>query len=158
MGFKLSYNKPIAKYLLNPAVAFAVSAVTLVGPALAAQTPADQLLISKFRIGSTAYTVNGQQRQMDVAPYIKDGRTMMPVRYTAYAMGVDESGIAPKPAGGGAVITRKDVSGAKDIVGLTTGSTVVESGGIFSKDVVAPEIVQDRLFVPLRTVAPFVFG
>ncbi|MCW2279408.1 copper amine oxidase N-terminal domain-containing protein [Heliophilum fasciatum] len=152
MEFKLRLPKLFSRHILISTVAISLSVVNLAGPASAAQTPADQLIISKFKIGSTAYTVNGEQRQIDVAPYIKDGRTMMPVRFTAYAMGVDDSGIKPKPAGSGAVITRKDVSGANDVVGLTTGSLVVESGGMYTKDVVAPEIVQDRLFVPLRTV------
>ncbi|MFP5522486.1 copper amine oxidase N-terminal domain-containing protein [Peptococcus simiae] len=40
-------------------------------------------------IGSKNYTVNGQTKAMDVAPYIQAsaGRTMIPVRYAAEAMG-----------------------------------------------------------------------
>ena len=40
-------------------------------------------------IGQKNYTVNGQTRAMDVAPYIVSGvdRTMIPVRFAAEAMG-----------------------------------------------------------------------
>jgi FKBP-type peptidyl-prolyl cis-trans isomerase len=38
-------------------------------------------------IGSTALTVNGQAQTMDVAPVIIDGRTFLPARYVAEALG-----------------------------------------------------------------------
>jgi len=41
-----------------------------------------------FIIGSTTYTVNGQAQTMDAGPYIdSNGRTMVPVRYLAQALG-----------------------------------------------------------------------
>jgi hypothetical protein len=42
-------------------------------------------------IGSTALTVNGQAQAMDQAPVIKDGRTYLPARYVAEALGYDVS-------------------------------------------------------------------
>lgn len=36
-----------------------------------------------FTIGSKYYTVNGEQRVMDVAPFISNGRTMLPAAYVA---------------------------------------------------------------------------
>ncbi|MBM7867317.1 hypothetical protein GTO89_16540 [Heliobacterium gestii] len=147
MGFKLPLIRMVA-----PTVVLTLAATSFIGPASAAQTPADQLMISKFQIGSTAYTINGEQRQMDVAPYLKDGRTMMPVRYTAYAMGVADSGVTPLPNGQGAKVARQDAAGATDKVELRTGNKIVSSGGIGMPDVVAPEITSDRLFVPLRSV------
>ncbi len=43
----------------------------------------------RFQIGSTIYTVNGEPREMDVAPRIDptSERTLLPVRYVADAMG-----------------------------------------------------------------------
>jgi hypothetical protein len=38
-------------------------------------------------IGSTTLSVNGQAQTMDVAPVIKDGRTYLPARYVAEALG-----------------------------------------------------------------------
>lgn len=44
-----------------------------------------------FVLGDKTYVTDGQKRQMDVAPFIdKNGRTMVPVRYLAYALGVPE--------------------------------------------------------------------
>lgn len=40
-----------------------------------------------FKIGSTTYTVNGSSKTMDAAPVIIDGRTMVPIRVIADAMG-----------------------------------------------------------------------
>lgn len=39
-----------------------------------------------FTIGSDKYTVNGVEKTMDVAPYVKDGRTLVPARYIADAL------------------------------------------------------------------------
>lgn len=39
-----------------------------------------------FTIGSNDYTVNGNKVTMDVAPYVKDGRTLVPARYIAEAL------------------------------------------------------------------------
>lgn len=44
--------------------------------------------VSVFKIGSTSYTVNGATYTADVAPYIENGRTFLPVRYVADALGV----------------------------------------------------------------------
>ncbi|MBQ5652460.1 MAG: copper amine oxidase N-terminal domain-containing protein, partial [Peptococcaceae bacterium] len=39
-------------------------------------------------IGSNVYTVNGVENTMDVAPFIVDGRTMVPARFAAQAFGI----------------------------------------------------------------------
>ncbi|MCL2336640.1 MAG: copper amine oxidase N-terminal domain-containing protein, partial [Firmicutes bacterium] len=38
-------------------------------------------------IGNTDYYVNGRQKTMDTAPVVKDGRTLIPVRFAAEALG-----------------------------------------------------------------------
>ncbi|KAB2952899.1 copper amine oxidase N-terminal domain-containing protein [Heliorestis acidaminivorans] len=126
--------------------------------AMAGQTPSNQLIVSKFKIGSTEYTINGEKRTMDVAPYIENGRTMMPVRFTAYAMNVDESGIRADRDGQGATINRTDSGGGKDGVYFKVGSKIVQSAGIFTEDRVAPENRNNRIFVPMRTVAQALGG
>lgn len=40
-------------------------------------------------IGSNTATVNGESVQMEAAPYIKDGRTMLPARYVAEPLGAE---------------------------------------------------------------------
>ncbi|MDY7386103.1 copper amine oxidase N-terminal domain-containing protein, partial [Acinetobacter baumannii] len=41
-----------------------------------------------FTLGSTSYTVNGETKTADVAAYAENGRTYLPVRYAAEALGV----------------------------------------------------------------------
>jgi hypothetical protein len=38
-------------------------------------------------IGNTTLTVNGESKEMDVSPYLKDGRTMLPARWIAEPLG-----------------------------------------------------------------------
>jgi DNA-binding beta-propeller fold protein YncE len=51
-----------------------------------APAPAQQTVIV-FDIGQTAYTVNGAVYQMDAAPVISEGRTLLPVSAVATALG-----------------------------------------------------------------------
>ena len=39
-----------------------------------------------MNIGKTAYTVNGEEKKMDVAPFIKEDRTIVPVRFVSEAL------------------------------------------------------------------------
>ena len=43
----------------------------------------------KMTLGKTDYTVNGEKKAMDVAPIIRNARTMLPVRYVAEALGAE---------------------------------------------------------------------
>ncbi|MCR4399964.1 MAG: fibronectin type III domain-containing protein [Syntrophomonadaceae bacterium] len=52
-----------------------------------ARTQAAPARVIVLRVGSTAYTVNGQSRTMDVAPVISEGRTLLPVRFVAEGIG-----------------------------------------------------------------------
>lgn len=62
--------------------------LALACPALAA--PAHKAV---FVVGQESYTVDGQPKEMDAAPFIENGRTFVPVRYLAYALGVAEENI-----------------------------------------------------------------
>ncbi|HAG09128.1 MAG TPA: hypothetical protein DCK87_06185 [Desulfotomaculum sp.] len=46
-----------------------------------------------FTVGQSSYTVDGQVRQMDAKAFIENGRTYVPIRYLALAMGVAEKDI-----------------------------------------------------------------
>ncbi|MGW8958281.1 copper amine oxidase N-terminal domain-containing protein [Paenibacillus sp. NPDC055715] len=46
-----------------------------------------------FTLGSSAYTVNGESKTADVAAYAQNGRTYLPVRYAAEALGVSQQNI-----------------------------------------------------------------
>jgi subtilisin len=43
----------------------------------------------KMWIGRNEYMVNGQQKTMDVAPFIREGRTFTPARYVAEGLGAE---------------------------------------------------------------------
>ena len=44
----------------------------------------------QYWIGKTMYLMNGRKRAMDLAPFIKDGRAFIPLRFFAEALGVEE--------------------------------------------------------------------
>ncbi|MEW6540407.1 MAG: stalk domain-containing protein [Bacillota bacterium] len=46
-----------------------------------------------FSIGKDHYTSNGRRAQMDSVPYLKDGRTYLPLRYVGLSLGVNPGDI-----------------------------------------------------------------
>lgn len=113
-------------------------------------TPAQDAVKKKavFTIGSNKYLIGGEEREMDVEPYIKDGRTYAPVRYLAYAAGLTEDSIL--------------WDGQKGVVTLLTGNRTIQfkvgeksyliQGIAISIDA-APEIVSGRTMLPYRFAA-----
>ncbi len=54
------------------------------------KTPKDiELIILRFYIGKTIYYQNDEMKNMDVAPIILEGRTLLPIRYVAEALGAN---------------------------------------------------------------------
>ncbi|MEW5707088.1 MAG: copper amine oxidase N-terminal domain-containing protein [Actinomycetota bacterium] len=104
---------------------------------------------SAFVIGSTSYTVNGVTKTMDAAPYIKDSRTFVPVRYVANALGVTDDNIIWD----GVKKTVTLIKGDR-VVQMTIGSkTMLINGAAITMDT-APEIVSPgRTMLPIRFVA-----
>ena len=80
-----------------------------------------------------------------VMPYIKDGRTMVPLRYIAEELDA-------KVSYDGETKEVK-IETAKTILIFKIGSTVYTDDGLKKATDVAPEIVNDRTFVPLRVVS-----
>jgi hypothetical protein len=99
-----------------------------------------------FYIGSTIMNVNGANIIMDVAPYIKAGRTYVPVRYLGEALGATT---AWDEATKTVTITKDD----KTVV-LVIGSTIAKVNGADVQMDVAPEITGvGRTMLPARWVA-----
>jgi len=97
-------------------------------------------VVIRLTIGSTNTNVNGSPLSLTDAPFISsEGRTMVPVRFVAEAMGagVDWNGttqtVTVTPPGGAAI-------------NLTVGQPLPDDMG-------TPEIVGGRTFVPVRFVA-----
>jgi hypothetical protein len=104
-----------------------------------------------FTIGSSTYTVNGQAQTMDVAPYIENGRTMLPVRYAAEALGIPDQDIMYFPAQQKVTIVAP-YSG--NVVQLFVGSNIMTINGTqqITMDT-APEIRDGRICLPVHWIA-----
>lgn len=98
-----------------------------------------------FTIGSNVMTVNGQYRILDAAPYIKAGRTYVPVRALGDALGATTNWDAATQT---VTITKAD----KNVV-LVIGNAVAKANGADVTMDVAPEITSGRTMLPARYVA-----
>ncbi|MEQ8202089.1 MAG: copper amine oxidase N-terminal domain-containing protein [Syntrophomonadaceae bacterium] len=104
--------------------------------------------VSVFTVGSPQYTLSGTPREMDVAPYIKDSRTYMPIRYAAYAMGLTDTAIVWDEANRTVILSK----GGRTVK-LVVGSYNMWVNGIPVPMDVLPEITQGRVFLPIAWVA-----
>lgn len=102
--------------------------------------------VAVFTVGSNVYAIDGQQFSMDAAPQVVGGRTFVPVRYVAQAVGVDPKDILYD--GGKVTLIRGD-----RVVQLTVGSNVMVKNGAPIVMDMAPEVVNGRVMLPLRWVA-----
>jgi len=108
--------------------------------------PGEQKITAVFKLGSTDWTLNDVAQTMDVAPYAKDGRTYLPMRYVAKALGIPDTGILWK-AGTATFIS------ADRVVSVTIGSNVMTINGAPVPIDAAPEITNGRTMLPIRWVA-----
>lgn len=113
-------------------------------------TPASNIVKNEaaFVIGSTTYKLNGIDQTLDVAPYIKDSRTYMPIRYVGYALGIDDANIIWDGAKQSVTLMKGD-----KVVQLTIGSKVISINGAPVTMDVAPEISNSRTMLPISFVA-----
>ena len=100
----------------------------------------------RFIMGSKTYYVGQEAKEMEAAPYISSGRTMLPVKYVADAMGISP----------GAVVwdgRQKTVTiYAADTIVLQLGSTMMKINGEEVKMSAAPEAVNGRTFIPVAEI------
>lgn len=99
-----------------------------------------------FTIDHSFYTVGQTVRAMDVAPFIKDGRTMLPIKYVAYALGVDPNNVFWDEK------NRKVTIRANEVIELKIGSKEMKIDGLSKAMLVAPEIHHGRTFVPVAEI------
>ena len=100
---------------------------------------------ANFTVGATVYSVNGVQYVMDVAPYISNGRTFVPVRYLGDALGATVSWDAATQT-----VTLTKGSNTET---MNIGSTTMTVNGAAVTMDVAPVIVNSRTMLPARFVA-----
>ena len=119
---------------------------------------AEKYLATTFTIDATTYSVlstgdtteaaSPEIKTMDVAPYVKNDRTYVQVRYLAYSLGVPEYGVTWD---GNAY--KVGISKDNTDISLVIGSPVMTVNKEPITMDVSPEITGDRTFLPARWVA-----
>jgi hypothetical protein len=123
--------------------------VNLAGTGLAAAGGASGATSTAvFKIGETSYTLKGNTVTIDAAPYIEDGRTFLPLRYIANAIGIADSGITWDPA-----TQEVTINNGQNTIQVTIGSTTMLINGKAVTMDVAPEITNGRACLPVAWVA-----
>ncbi len=102
-----------------------------------------------FQIDTTTYFVDNQVPgvEMDAAPFVKDGRTLVPVRFLANALGVGNANISFKDS----VVTLSQPG--FPVVKLTIGEKIIDINGEITTTGIAPLIEGGRTMLPARFVA-----
>ena len=134
-----AYNKNIEAVSLK-----AENGVITVG------TPAETTIELKMTVGKTTYTLNGEQKTMDVAPLIINSRTMLPVRYVAEALGAE--------IGWDGATSTATLKTADTEIKITVGAAeAIVNGQAVKLD--SPAVIEkDRSFMPVRFVAETLGG
>ena len=101
---------------------------------------------AKFVIASNIYEIGGVPYVMDAVPYIKDSRSYVPMRYLAQMLGAE---IEWSEAEQTVTMTKE---GETEVVFTIGSATYTVNGESMTADV-APEIVNDRSFLPARFAA-----
>ncbi|MGO0122332.1 stalk domain-containing protein [Desulfothermobacter acidiphilus] len=112
----------------------------------------------RFRVGSTACAVGYQNGpvmlvRMDVAPYLRSGRVLIPVRFLAQAVGVRDEDVVWEEENQTVTLKKGEA-----VVSFTVGNPVMEKRvGPAAPELVAmdlaPEITNDRVCLPARWAA-----
>jgi hypothetical protein len=104
----------------------------------------------EFVIGVSRYFVNGQTPgiTMDVAPFIRNDRTYVPVRFLANALGVTDENIEWDGVARKVYITQPGTA-----ISLTIDQASITVNGQAKAIDVAPLIESDRTFLPAQFVA-----
>lgn len=101
-----------------------------------------------FTIGKNSYLLNGNTVVMDVAPYIKEGRTFLPLRFAANVAGVADDNVLWDATTGKVTVIKGD-----RVVQFTIGSNIMLLNGAAVTMDVVPEIVTGRIMLPIRWLA-----
>ncbi|WZL73580.1 stalk domain-containing protein [Clostridiaceae bacterium 35-E11] len=102
----------------------------------------------KFVLDDTNYIVGNETKKADTAPYIKNGRAMMPIRYAAEAVGVNSDDVKWDEETKTVTIFKGD-----HIIQLTVGSDLIVVDGKKIKMDTAAEIKDGRMMLPVSFIA-----
>ena len=110
--------------------------------------PGDVANVAVFNYGETSYLLNGAAVQMDVAPYAKNNRTYIPIRYCANALGISDNNIIWDQQNKTVTMMKGD-----KVVQLTLGSNIMKINGVDVRMDVVVEAQNNRTFLPAAWVA-----
>lgn len=118
--------------------------------------PVTPTTVIELAPGMDVYTINGETKFWDATPYIKEGRTMVPIRHLAEALGFKADWDFSDPANKMVFIYTAEQDPEKDkehpfILLIIGQPTAMVNGNLVALDV-APEILNGRTMVPLRFV------
>jgi len=111
--------------------------------------PGETKATTVLQAGSTNMKVNGADVTMDVAPYLKDSRLFVSVRFAAKGLGVDDNNILWDQATKTATLITADGR----YIQMTLGSKVMTVNGAKITMDVAPEMVSNRVMLPVGWLA-----
>ncbi|RYD03707.1 hypothetical protein N752_18335 [Desulforamulus aquiferis] len=103
-------------------------------------------LVVKFTLEESAYCINDSLVEMDANPYSEFGRTFVPVRYLAEALGVSDIGWDEQS---GTVTLSK---GERRVEMVVANNIMITPEGHVEMDV-DPQVREGRVYLPARYVA-----
>jgi hypothetical protein len=114
-------------------------------PAISTQKSPVQ--VAAFKIGNGNYSVNGYTFR-DAAPYIKNDRTYLPLRFAAYAVGIGDNNIYWDGANQKVYLQKNN-----KIIVVTIGSNTMQVGDQTIQMDVPAEITDGRTMLPIAYIA-----
>lgn len=100
-----------------------------------------------FTVGASSFTRDGILSRIDAAPMIQNNRTLLPLRFVAQAIGINEDNIIWNPANRTVVILHND-----RVIQIRIADRAMLVNGI-SVPLDAPAFIQNgRTFLPLRAI------
>lgn len=106
--------------------------------------------IAQFRIGEAVYTMNGQEKVMDAAPYLSAAnRVMVPVKYVSDAFGINGNKMQFSSENGGTIT----IEAGPRILQLVNGSHIAVVNGVQTPMDEEVAIVEGRTYVPVGQIA-----
>ncbi|WP_053982958.1 copper amine oxidase N-terminal domain-containing protein [Niameybacter massiliensis] len=99
-----------------------------------------------FKVGEKSYTVNGEAKEMDAAPYIaKSNRVMVPVRYVSDVFGINGNDVLFSNENGGTIT----IFAGNKVLQVVNGSNIALVNGVRVPMDEKVSIVDGRTYVPV---------
>ena len=101
----------------------------------------------RFSVGSSKFYIDSIEKNFDVNPYVKDGRTYVPIRFITESLGASVEWNNDTQE----VTVRSEEA----VIVLKIGSKLIKVNDIPVAIDVAPEITKDRTMLPVRCIAEY---